>query len=54
MHMHLFPPLPRPATVKKPIVPCEVPGEPQRDVAREAGAARLRGLPVTRLRGGAA
>lgn len=42
LHLHLFPPLLRSATVRKFMVGFEMLGEPQRDLTAEQAAARLR------------
>jgi UDPglucose--hexose-1-phosphate uridylyltransferase len=44
LHMHLYPPLLRSATVRKFLVGYEMLGEPQRDLTAESAAERLRGL----------
>ncbi len=44
LHLHFYPPLLRSATVRKFMVGYELLASPQRDIAAEASAARLRGL----------
>jgi UDPglucose--hexose-1-phosphate uridylyltransferase len=44
LHLHLYPPLLRSATVRKFLVGYEMLAEPQRDITAEAAAARLRDL----------
>jgi UDPglucose--hexose-1-phosphate uridylyltransferase len=44
LHAHIFPPLLRSATVRKFMVGYEMLAEPQRDLAPEAAAARLKAL----------
>jgi UDPglucose--hexose-1-phosphate uridylyltransferase len=48
LHLHVYPPLLRSATVRKFMVGYEMMGEPQRDVTPESSAARLRAQPETR------
>jgi UDPglucose--hexose-1-phosphate uridylyltransferase len=50
LHLHLYPPLLRSATVRKFLVGYEMLGEPQRDITAEAAAARLRELPDVHYR----
>jgi UDPglucose--hexose-1-phosphate uridylyltransferase len=45
LHLHLYPPLLRSATVRKFMVGYELLGTPQRDLTAESAAARLRALP---------
>jgi UDPglucose--hexose-1-phosphate uridylyltransferase len=45
LHLHVYPPLLRSATVRKFLVGYEMLGEPQRDLTPEAAAERLRALP---------
>jgi UDPglucose--hexose-1-phosphate uridylyltransferase len=54
LHASYFPPLLRSATVRKFLVGFELTAEPQRDLTAEDAAARLRGLPETHYRRGAA
>ncbi len=49
LHLHLYPPLLRSATVKKFMVGYEMLANPQRDLTAEAAAERLRGLPAVRF-----
>jgi len=53
-HMHFYPPLLRSATVRKFMVGFELLAEAQRDLTAEQAAARLRALPETHYRAGAA
>ena len=46
LHLHLYPPLLRSATVRKFLVGYEMLAEPQRDITAESAAARLRDLPA--------
>ncbi len=46
LHLHLYPPLLRSATVRKFMVGYELLGTPQRDLTAESAAARLRALPA--------
>lgn len=48
LHAHFYPPLLRSASVKKFMVGYEMLAEPQRDLAPEAAAARLREMPESR------
>jgi UDPglucose--hexose-1-phosphate uridylyltransferase len=48
LHLHVYPPLLRSATVRKFMVGYEMMGEPQRDVTPESSAERLRAQPETR------
>jgi UDPglucose--hexose-1-phosphate uridylyltransferase len=52
LHAHFFPPLVRSATVRKFMVGYEMLAMPQRDLAPEAAAERLRRLPATHYSNG--
>jgi len=49
LHLHVYPPLLRSATVKKFMVGYEMLANPQRDLTPEAAAARLRALVEVRF-----
>jgi UDPglucose--hexose-1-phosphate uridylyltransferase len=50
LHLHLYPPLLRSATVRKFLVGYEMLAEPQRDITAETAAARLREMPDVHYR----